>query len=568
MRFLSFLAVSGLLTSAAFAAPALDARQEPGQLNKWCSKFNKACVATCLIGAAPGSTNKVTLACQASGNNYKFGCKCGNTDKTSAALNKAGGLKGVTTTVGTSTKKLSTTTNPVVTSTTLTTTTGSTTYTLSHSETTTSTSTSTESYSTTTTSLSVVPTTWVSTVIKTIPYVSEVTVTQTSASVAGQPVATTVPFPIIEVAFAPPKLRLKTSVKSRADADVFCTNYYNACARQCSRVKSTPRTQVCQKTKTMDYSYRLGCVCKNGITETQHSLADIQEDLDITRTIATVTSTATITKPLTTVQTVTGYSTLTFLTEKTDSFTTTTTTTTSPTSTSTSYTTFSPGTTTSTTSYTPVATHTSTSTILQILAPTGVLNVRRVWDDVSLGYADTETSGSGFDTQINTLSNAKDTADTWMLVKDNSGSGLYRIMSTDASAIQHPYMGCELAQSGAGDFSSSSANYCVMEGTLDALTAAGAAAGQGNFFNRGYESFIWKPTIGTIAGMTGTQLKAYPQWINSDGNTRPTTYMVSGGSNLFLTGNRTALQAAIGSGPKAVNAAPLYLAFEGKTNYA
>ncbi|CAO1616171.1 unnamed protein product [Parajaminaea phylloscopi] len=579
MRFLSFLAVSGILTGAALAAPAPNslaprADGEAGQLEAWCSKFNKACISTCVDNAPAGSTQKVTLACQASGSTFKFGCKCGTTDVTSKALNKAGGLKATTTTVGTSTKKTTTTTKPVVTSTTKTTKVGSETYTLSYQETTTSTSTSTEKYSTTTTSLSIVPTTWVSTIVSTVPYTSEVTVTQTSASVNGQPIATTIPFPVIEVAFAAPPMRLRvaaiklnaasnkavSSTKDAAVPDVFCTNFFNACSRQCGRVSSSVKTQVCKQTSTTDYSYQLGCICKNGYTETRHSLADIQEDLDITKTIATVTSTATITQPQTVVKTVTGYSTLTFLTERTDSFTTTTTTTTSTTSTSISQTTFSPGTTTTTTTYNPVSTHTATSTILQILAPTGVLNVRRAIDDVSLGYVDSNGAGSGYDTQINTLSDAKNTVDNWMLVADASGSGLYRLMSTNLAASQHAYMSCEVG-SGKGDFSAGSSDYCLVEGALDSNTVAGAAAGTGSYFNNPYETYIWRPSVGTIKGRSGSQLKAYPQWTNSNGYTRPTTYLVAGGKQLMMTGNRTAL-AALTAGANGANPAPLYLAFE------
>jgi hypothetical protein len=568
MRF-ALVALIGALflaTSCAIAKPiegGMVRRQSADDLeiDNFCKRFNAACVSVCTNNKVAGSTTKVVLSCEAYGDWFNFGCKCGSTDKTNSAFNKLGGL---TTSTKVSTKKVTTTSTakPTVTKTKYVTSTGSATTTQRYSTTSTSHTTSTIKTTTTTTFLSVVPTTWVSTAVSVIPYTTQTTTDQTSASVQGLPIATTIPYNVIEVSLDPSSAS-RRGLTPRA-ANALCRNFLDSCASECKRVNSVPKTQFCKRTSTTMYSYQLGCVCQNGMTETRHALADIEESVDIASTIRTLTSTATITRPTTTVQTITGYKTLTFLQDVTSSFTITITTSTSTTSTSVTSTTFSPGTTTSTTTYNPIATSIHTSTTLQVLSPTGVLRVRRSYDDVAVGYVET-SDASGNPVQVNTASGAKADADSYMLVKDASSSGLYRLARTDLDGGDYS-MVCELSSSTSSTtFSSTSSNYCTLEILSSQQTSAGAASmtPAGNFFQNSIETFNWFPQIGTISGLSGSQLKVYPQWINPSSPTKPSTYLVSGGKNLFLTGDRADLAKDIGTNsPNAINVAPLYFAFE------
>lgn len=568
MRFtlITLLGALFMATSWAVATPiegGMVRRQSADDLeiNNFCKRFNAACVAVCTNNKVAGSTTKVVLSCEAYGDWFNFGCKCGNTDKTNSAFNKLGGL---TTSTKTKTSKVTTTSTakPTVTKTKHVTSTGSATTTQRYSTTSTSHTTSTIKTTTTTTFLSVVPTTWVSTAVSVIPYTTQTTTDQTSASVQGLPIATTIPYNVIEVSLDPDSAA-RRGLEPRK-ANVLCRNFLDACASECKRVKSVPKTQFCRRTSTTMYSYQLGCFCQNGMTETRHALADIEESVDIATTIRTLTSTATITKPTTTVQTITGFKTLTFLEEVTSSFTITITTSTSTTSTSVTSTTYSPGTTTSTTTYNPIATKINTSTTLQVLSPTGVLRVRRSYDDVAVGYVKT-SDASGNPVQVDTASGAKSGADPYMLIKDDSSSGLYRLARTDLREGDYS-MVCELSSGTASTaFSSSSANYCTLESLVSQQTSAGPASmtPAGNFFQNSIETFNWLPQIGTISGKTGSQLKVYPQWINPSSPTKPATYLVSGGKSLFLTGDRADLAKEIGTNsPNAINVAPLYFAFE------
>ncbi|PWN18002.1 hypothetical protein BCV69DRAFT_285600 [Microstroma glucosiphilum] len=569
MRFTLLTLVVAFFLSASLAiAKPIDGEvvrrqsSDDAQINQFCKRFNAACVAVCTSDKRAGTTTKVVLSCEASGDWFNFGCKCGNIDKTNSAFNKLGGL---TTTTKTSTKKVTTTSTakPTVTKTKLVTSTGSATTTQMYSTTSTSHTTSTIKTTTTTTFLSVVPTTWVSTAVSVIPYTTQTTTDQTSASVQGLPIATTIPYNVIEVSLADPAAS-RRGLAPRA-ANALCRNFLDSCASECKRVSSVPKTQFCKRTSTTLYSYQLGCVCQNGMTETRHALADIEESVDIASTIQTLTSTATITRPTTTIQTITGYKTLTFLEELTSSFTITITTSTSTTSTSVTSTTYSPGTTTSTTTYNPIATKINTSTTLQVLSPTGALRVRRSYDDVAVGYVKT-SDASGNPVQVDTSTGAKADADSYVLIKDSSSSGLYRLSRTDLDDGRDYSMVCELSSNTASTtFSTTSSNYCTLESLISQQTSAGAASmtPAGNFFQNSIETFNWFPQIGTISGMSGSQLKVYPQWINPSSPTKPATYLVAGGKNLFLTGDRADLAKDIGTNsPNAINVAPLYFAFE------
>ena len=415
----------------------------------------------------------------------------------------------------------------------------------------------TESYSTTTTSLVLIPTTYVSTSVSTVPVTIQTTVTATSVSVAALPIATTIPYTVLEVSFAKdPSAQLTKSksvqvqnAKKRA-TDVFCTNYFDACSRQCNRVSSSTSKQTCARTSTTAFSYRLVCLCKNGYTETRHALADLQQSLVVQSTLAFATTTQTITQNQTTTLTLLDTSTLTFLTETTHLFTVTDTSTTRTTSTSVSLTTYSPGTTTTTTTMKPVATQTATSTVLNIIAPTGALRARHALNDSSVGYVNLASSFNRM--QIGTQDKAS--AQQFMLVSDGSNS-LYTLMraSDQASVV------CEYDDPNASvpNLGSTISAMCLPQ-VLSSDKPYGPASARpaGNFYGGAIERYIWSPLIGVVSG-TNT-LKLFAQWVNND-YSNPTTYMVHKGADIFVSGNKGYVSNRLGGG---VDTDQLYLAIE------
>ena len=403
-----------------------------------------------------------------------------------------------------------------------------------------------------------IPTTYVSTSVSTVPVTIQTTVTATSVSVANLPIATTQPYTVLEVAFAnDPSAQLASTgrgvqvqnSKKRA-TDVFCTNYFDACARQCTRVRSKPSKQTCARTSMTAFSYRLVCLCKNGYTETRHAFKDLQQSLVVKSTLAFATTTQTITQNQTTTLTLLDTSTLTFLTESTHLFTVTDTSTFRTTSTSRSLTTYSPGTTTTTTTTRPVATQTATSTILNIIAPTGALRARHALDDSSVGYINLASSFNRL--QIGTQDKAA--AEQFMLVSDGTTS-LYTLMrASDQTSVV-----CEYDDPNASvpSFGASINAMCLPQ-LLSSDKPYGPATMRpaGNFYGGAIERYIWSPLIGVVGGKN--TLKLFAQWVNND-YSRPTTYLVRKGADLFASGNKNYVFNRLGGG---VDPDQLYLAIE------
>lgn len=65
-------------------------------------------------------------------------------------------------------------------------------------------------------------------------------------------------------------------VRRTSNSEKFCSAYKASCSRECARVKSTVKTQVCRSTKGKSGLYDLNCRCNNGKLETQHALASIR----------------------------------------------------------------------------------------------------------------------------------------------------------------------------------------------------------------------------------------------------------------------------------------------------
>ncbi len=405
-----------------------------------------------------------------------------------------------------------------------------------------------------------IPTTYVSTSVSTVPVTVQTTVTQTSVFVAGLPIATTLPYTVLEVSFDQnPSAQLSSSkniavqpnAASKRAADFFCTNYYDACSRQCARVYSTPSKQVCKRTSTTAFSYQLVCLCKNGYTETRHSLADLQKSLTVASTIAFATTTQTLTQNQTKIVTLRNTTTLIMYTETTKSFTVTNTATSKVTSTSISKTTYSPGTTTTTTTSPLVATQTATSTTLQVLAPTGVIRARHVSDDSAIGYLTMDTSSTYNQLQVGTTD--RNAAQRFMLVQNGA---LYTLVSaTDPSQS----VVCEWTGEGttSPSFGSNVKSYCNPE-VLSSNKGYGPASQDpaGLIFGGPIERSIWNPSVAAVNGLT--TLKLFFNWINPN-NTTPTTYLLHQGQDLIASSNKAYVGQVLGSG---VDLSPLYLAIE------
>jgi hypothetical protein len=527
---LAFISVA--LLPAVFGAPTPEQHgdiskrsTEKQAMSTWCARFNAACVDACLSGVSSGA-QKVTFACKANKDqvDFDFGCKCGNTDRTGQALNLIGGVSTSTTYTGTSTKVNTkttvTTSKPTTTKTSHTIQTIANTITSTTSTTQTKRTTTTSSTATTTTRVRVLPTTYTSTHISTHFFVSQTTITQTSATLSGQPLATLLPYNIFEVSLA----RSSPSIKRRAaNTDVFCRNFKDSCTRTCGKLSSKILHETCQRTSTTAYSYKLGCFCSNGKTETKHALANLEDSVDILSTLSVSTSSATVTltkvAPIVTVQTVTGTSLETFFKTVTSSKAVTNTYVSGTTATYTSVTTVTPTRSTTTTTNIPLSTYTSTSTVLTILAPTGIVGVRKIKDDSLYGYL--QQGDQGLLEYTATAANAP----KYMLVADTStSSGLYKLAKADLSGSSAV---CELPTNANLDFETGSGNFCVMENYGSSATGASSANpnSQGSYENAPYETYWLKPYISTIANKVA--VKIFPQWVNQDATNRmPTTYLL------------------------------------------
>jgi hypothetical protein len=223
--------------------------------------------------------------------------------------------------------------------------------------------------------------------------------------------------------------------------------------------------------------------------------------------------------PIVTVQTVTGTSLETFFKTVTSSKAVTNTYVSGTTATYTSVTTVTPTRSTTTTTNIPLSTYTSTSTVLTILAPTGIVGVRKIKDDSLYGYL--QQGDQGLLEYTATAANAP----KYMLVADTStSSGLYKLAKADLSGSSAV---CELPTNANLDFETGSGNFCVMENYGSSATGASSANpnSQGSYENAPYETYWLKPYISTIANKVA--VKIFPQWVNQDATNRmPTTYLL------------------------------------------